>query len=396
MRYFLLLAALLIAGTAWADSTDSFELRKLQAIQSAQKHKPEAESALKTLLRERPTDTALLFQLGIFLGDRGRQLEPGKTRKAIMREARKYFIEAGKLGFKDPLITTALAAIKEDGSESTDHLSDNPEIDGILHEAEEAYAHHQFDRAIERYQAALKIQPTNYFATLNLGDAYFSSERFAEAVTWFKKAVVLNPNRETAYRYCGDALLRQGRKDDALDQFLSAIIAEPYNGYPWRGLQSGLKVFLLKPWQAAQEVPTATITDGSRGPEIHLTDNTNALQLGYAAARVEWQGKYRAARFPQETPYRWTLEEEVYALNSLLKIYAELKSVKQPPELAQAFTDATESMDELAEISAAGLLEAHVLFFRANKDIAADYAGYRDKNRDKLRSYLIKYYLHIP
>jgi hypothetical protein len=53
-------------------------------------------------------------------------------------------------------------------------------------------------------------------------------------------------------------------------------------------------------------------------------------------------------------------------------------------------------LDELAEINSAGLLEAHVLFFRANKDIAQDYASYRDKNRGKLRRYLIKYYLHLP
>jgi hypothetical protein len=91
-----------------------------------------------------------------------------------------------------------------------------------------------------------------------------------------------------------------------------------------------------------------------------------------------------------------TLEEEVYSLNSLLKIYAEMKeSSHQSSEYDSAIKEATQSMDELAEINAAGLLEAHVLFFRANKDIANDYPAYRDLNREKLRSYLIKYYLHI-
>jgi tetratricopeptide (TPR) repeat protein len=263
MRFISLIFAVLFVSAAWADTTDSFDLRKLRAVQSAQKHEKEAESALKGLLKERPADAALWFQLGLFTCDKARQLKEGRTRKKLMLEARSCFLEASKLGFNDPLLATSLAAVNADGSENSGRISADPQVDKFLKKAEEAYAHHQFEEAIQSYLAALKIEPTNYFGTLNLGDAYFSNGKYADSIEWFRKAIALDPNRETAHRYCGDALLRLGRKDDALDEFISAIIAEPYNGYPWRGLQTGMRAFLLKPRQTAEKVPFADVIEGA-------------------------------------------------------------------------------------------------------------------------------------
>lgn len=396
MRFFFIVILLFIGSTAKADRTDSYELRKLKAFDAAKKHQADAEPALKALLREQPSDTSVLMSLGGVVSDRARQLEPGSTRKTLMKEARTYYLSAQKNGLSDPLITTALAAISEDGTESIAHYSANPAVDRAMKEAEEAFGRHQFDRAIEGYQAVLKLQPTNYRATLDVGDAYFSSNRCADAVTWFQKAIALEPNTETAYRYCGDALLRLGRKDDALDQYLSAVIAEPYNGYPWRGLQSGVQVFLLKPVPAAPDIPVVKIVDRAKGPEIQLSSANDPLQISYALARVEWRDKNGSKRFPVGTAYRQTLEEEVSALQTMLTVYAESKSAQQPSKAPELSHSRETSLDELAEINSAGLLEAHVLFFRANKDIAQDYVAYRAKNREQLRRYLIKYYLHLP
>jgi tetratricopeptide (TPR) repeat protein len=396
MRFLFIVILLVIASIVKAGGTDSYELRKLRALDAAGKHEPAAEAALRALSDERPSDTAVLMRLGGVVSDRARQLEPGPSRKNLMREARTYYLSAKEHGFDDPLITTALAAISEDGTESVDRFSENQEIDRAMKQAEDAFGRHQFDRAIEGYHAVLKLQPTNYRATLDLGDAYFSSNRYDQAVAWFKKAIALEPNIETAYRYYGDALLRMGRKDDALDQFLSAVIAEPYNGYPWRGLQSGIRVFLLKPMPAAPDIPVAKITDGSKGPEIQITDAKDPLQISYSIARVEWREKNGNKRFPSGALRRQTLEEEVYALQTMLTVYSELKSATPTLDDGKISHSRQISLDELAEINSAGLLEAHVLFFRANKDIAQDYASYRDKNRGKLRRYLIKYYLHLP
>jgi len=81
----------------------------------------------------------------------------------------------------------------------------------------------------------------------------------------------------------------------------------------------------------------------------------------------------------------------------MLAVAAELKAAKpDAPDLTKALAQCGPSWEQLAEINSAGLLEAHVFFFRANAEIAVDYPDYRAKHRDKLRSYLLKYYLHLP
>ena len=49
------------------------------------------------------------------------------------------------------------------------------------------------------------------------------------------------------------------------------------------------------------------------------------------------------------------------------------------------------ALGELVKLEEAGLLEAYVLFSRANEGISHDYEEYRKTNRDKLRRYLIEY-----
>lgn len=97
-------------------------------------------------------------------------------------------------------------------------------------------------------------------------------------------------------------------------------------------------------------------------------------------------------------PYRHTIIEEAAALKTLLAITAEIRDSGQPPpeNMAAVLNEMKPVIAQLQEIDDAGLLEAHVFLFRANRDIAADYAKYRDANREKLRDYLRRFYLHLP
>ena len=48
------------------------------------------------------------------------------------------------------------------------------------------------------------------------------------------------------------------------------------------------------------------------------------------------------------------------------------------------------SLDSLVQLNDAGLLEAFILFARADAGIAKDYDAYRKINRDKLRRYWLQ------
>jgi hypothetical protein len=49
------------------------------------------------------------------------------------------------------------------------------------------------------------------------------------------------------------------------------------------------------------------------------------------------------------------------------------------------------ALAELVRLNDDGLLEAYVLFARADEGIAQDYSAYRKASRDKLRRYLVEY-----
>ena len=387
---FVLLA--LAARAAPADA-EPYPLRRSRAIELAAKHAPGAVDALAVLLTEKPDDPEVLLHLGLETSGNARQLDAGPARQTAMRRAREFLVHAQQAGATAPIIATALGEINADGTEKTARFSGKPELDRIFQQAEAAFGKRDFAGARQAYAAVLALDPRNYTATVYQGDAYFAEHDYAAALPWFEKAAALDPNEEKAFRYCGDTLLRLNRPDDALNQYLLAVVANPYSGYTWNALQNACKARFLKPWPAARQLPTATVRPGPKGPEIALPEKFTALNLGYATVRASWQKDH----VPAGATYRQTLDEEVYALTELLKIFRELRAAAAPgAEIAGALNEAGPAMDELAEIERAGLLPSHVLFFRANADIAANYAAYRETNREKLRSYLLKFYLHLP
>ena len=398
IRRIVLLGLIVTLPLAAEILTESFELRLAKAVTLVSSNTPKAVAALEELLKERPDDAKALYQMGMALATQGHQLDHGVTRQETMQKSRAFIVRARQAGMDDPIIATILKEINPDGTENGRRYANNNEADRLYQQAEAAFQKRNFAEAQKHYQAVLDIEPTNYMARMGVGDTFFARGNFKEAADWFEKAGALEPDKEIAYRYWGDALLRLGKRNEALEKYLSAVIAEPYNGYPRRALAAGCQALLLKPWMAAAKLPLAEVKDGSKGPEILLPKGFNALHVVYTTARAQWQTENKARRFPAGTAYRHTLEEEIHALSLLIKIHGELKQSGQPPpaELATALAEAESSIAELAEIEKAGLLPAHVFFFRADQDIAQDYPAYREANREKLREYLWKYYLHLP
>lgn len=396
LRLFLFAIGLALPLEA-VQETEPYLVRKNSAIQSSVAHSSNALVLLQDLLKENPRDADVLFRLGMVQSDHARNLDQGPGRHAAMIQARETIIRAREAGAVDPIIATFLAEVNADGTENMPNFSNNPKSQQLMAEAEHAFAKRDMAQARSLYGAALKLEPQNYAATIYLGDTYFTEANYADALIWFQKAIVLDPNQEKAYRYSGDALLRLNRKDDALDQYLLAVVAQPHSQYSWTALQNGCRTFLLKPWVAAKNVPYAQVKAGKKGPEIFLPGNFTNMQVIYTLARSKWQSENKDKVFPAGQNYRQTLDEEVFALSTLIKIYHEMKTTPAPSgELAQSMAEAGPSIEELAEIEQAGLLEAHVLFFRTNEEVSLDYPAYREKNREKLRTYLTKHYLHLP
>ena len=62
------------------------------------------------------------------------------------------------------------------------------DVNHIIAKGNEAYQQQQYDKAIEKYQEALKISPGNEIAYFNLGNALFRSKKYEEAAAIFEAA----------------------------------------------------------------------------------------------------------------------------------------------------------------------------------------------------------------
>jgi len=85
--------------------------------------------------------------------------------------------------------------------------------------------------------------------------------------------------------------------------------------------------------------------------------------------------------FPNEPAYRHTMKEAVDSLQMLVHVLTEQKGfAKKEKEIDPALV-------QLIQIDEGGFLEPFALLNRADKEIAQDYAPYRDAHRDTLYRY---------
>ena len=105
---------------------------------------------------------------------------------------------------------------------------------------------------------------------------------------------------------------------------------------------------------------------------------------------IHWK-KYKESRASQSIvrgAKRRTLADEAAAFRRVTEIVrGELKSgkIKNPHQ----------SLVNLLKLDDAGLIESYVLLLRADDDVFEDYESYRDKNRDKLRKFVVEFLLGV-
>ena len=103
--------------------------------------------------------------------------------------------------------------------------------------SESAIAHHDLGRAyigmgepekaMEQYQAALKLDPDNRLANLSYGGALVAVGKQREATNYFARVLRSDPNYGEAHENMGLALLDLGELDGAISHFADAIRLNP-------------------------------------------------------------------------------------------------------------------------------------------------------------------------
>jgi tetratricopeptide (TPR) repeat protein len=360
----------------------------------------EAVPLLEKVSVENPRDIEVLSKLGFALYASTAAVKDPEARKQIRDHARTVLLRSNELGDNSTLTRITLQALSSNDATEIP-FSNIRDAERAIREGEDAFAHGDFDKAIEAYKRALAADPNLYDAALYTGDVYFKkgyAERDAatkqnlleQSGEWFKRAIEIDPDRETAYRYWGDALMLAGKKDEARDMFIAAIVASPGEDRAYVGLTQWAQKIGVQLAHPAIEVPTSVtpLKDGKMtinldpkmlGDKNQPEDGSGAWMM-YGLTRAAWATDKFAKEFPAEKAYRHTVREETEALHTVAEMARQqMKDGK--------IKNLNPSLVNLIKLDDAGLLEPYIFYARPDRDIVKDYISYRRAHRDKLIRY---------
>jgi tetratricopeptide (TPR) repeat protein len=341
----------------------------------------EALPMLEALTKDLPNDVLVWERYAVALYSMSATLTDMTAAQQMRLQAKAAFNRSRQLGNNSALAALA-DAIPADGSEPP--LSSNQQAQAAMAAGEASFGRGDFTEAIAHYQKALSIEPTNYNATLFVGDSYYRLTNLEAAGDWFARAIALNPNAETAYRYWGDALMRAGRGEEARSKFIDAFIAEPYSQSARTGLaqfakMSGARIGrpAITPFSGLPRTADGGVTIDLKAPQ---QDPMAAAWVAYATAKAQWSKEEFLKRFPSETVYRHSLAEEIEAFGRLLSFADDQEAKGQPITDPQVAT--------IRGLRDRGLLEAYVLLHAPTAGVSRDYAAYRAQHRNRLQAYM--------
>jgi tetratricopeptide (TPR) repeat protein len=367
---------------------------RVRAFRLFDEHKLiEALPLLEKLSLDYPNDPVVFEKLGFALLAKTQTLKDDGERKTIVARARQALLRSQELGNDSELLKAGLEGVEALAASAgnKNKLSINADAEAAMIEGEQAYVSGDLDKAAAAYQRALKLDPHLYEAALYTGDMFFRKKDWDRAGEWFAKAIELNPNRETAYRYWGDALMMgQEKKEESRLKFVEAIVAEPYNRRSWVGLTQwgeryriALAHPLIEPPTGVSALKDNKITITIDPKSLDKTGDGSSAWMVYGITRAAWATSKFAKEYPGQK-YRHSLREEAEALGRVAE------SVKQ--QVKDGNVKKLDAMIErVVKLYDDGMIEAFVLFAKANQGIAQDYDSYRSANRDKLRRYLLDY-----
>lgn len=332
-----------------------------------------------------PNDTDIITHFGIAIATRSVTLSDPAVRKAERKRAYEVLSKAEKLGTENVMALNLLDQLDPDGGDADNFTTQNQEAEAALREGEGFFGKGDYPKARAAYERAYKIDPKIYEAALFIGDTYYAEKRYAESEPWFAKAVAINKDRELAYRYWGDALMYQNKLKEATDKFIDAFVAEPYSRYTWDNINKLTR-------KQGKQFNVLTVTPPGNEPLGELiirmellsdTDGTKHWQK-YTEMRDQWRKEIFKKTFPGEA-YRDSLQEKTAAFKAVaISAAAAIKSgnLKNPHH----------SITNVVLLHEKGMIEPYILLLIPNDDIAGDYETYREKNRERLRQFLVEYF----
>src|SRR5208283_3293078 len=91
------------------------------------------------------------------------------------------------------------------------------------------YRQKKYDDALQKFQAAVALRPTDPVILNNLAFLYYTVGRYDDAVTNLQKTLALDPKRKEAHENLADTYLKMGRREDAKKEYQQFLALNPSN-----------------------------------------------------------------------------------------------------------------------------------------------------------------------
>jgi tetratricopeptide (TPR) repeat protein len=389
----LFFSVLLFTATIFAQDAARYDADREKAFYLIQQNNlKDALPLLEKLYASKPDDTKVLQNLALALVANAATNSDKAAAIQTFKRARALAEQAQKLGDNSELVQSLLARIPADGNFGGANRKATP-AEEALYAGERAFNSGELEKAIAEYERAAQLDPKLYEAPLYIGDVYFKMGKIDEAGKAYARAIALNPDHDTAYRFWGNVLLQNGRMKEAREQLIEAVIAEPYSRATWQFLSRWAQVNKVQLGHPRVDIPESSVKKRDEKnidlnvPLSEKNDGT-AAWVFYSLTKAVWlkdDAEFKKA-YPAEARYRHSLQEELQCLRGALEALENQMKEKNVKE-----KDLDVSLANLRKLQRAGLLEAFILFAKADEGISRDYPEYRRANRAKLRQYLIEY-----
>ncbi|MCE9557007.1 MAG: tetratricopeptide repeat protein [Planctomycetes bacterium] len=228
----------------------------------------------------------------------------------------------------------------------------------------------QFDKAIEHYREALRLNPTNADAHYNWGNALRSNGRTDEAMRHYQEALRLKPDFAKAHNNWGSVLRNLRRYDEAVVQFQAAVQSDPELVEAQNNWGNA-----LQSWGRAEEALPHYREAVRRQPNYWNAHNNwgNALQLlnRHAEAMAHYREAVRLNPRDEEAQYNWG--SALQALGRWEDAAAHFR------EALRLKPDYAEALNNLGVVSAQqGKLTEAIAHFQRALQVKPDYRQARD------------------
>jgi len=168
-------------------------------------------------------------------------------------------------------------------------------------EGEQYRKNKQYELALQKYEEAIRIEPTKYQYYVRKGDVLVQMKRLNEAIEAYRKALELNPGADVVYARLARSYINQKNYSAAID-----ILNQAYNKV--QDVNARLKYKLLairlmnvqgQSSQALSEISAlkAAIPQAANDPKVLYAEGETQLALGNTSAAIAaFQAAYDRTR----------------------------------------------------------------------------------------------------